>query len=119
MRQVREAIGVTLSVLCSNLRLSAASVHSSPEKVEEEGGLMVGLLQKKDWAKLLTEGVSELAMNILSRNHSDSMEITGELTHENVSVNKEVKADIRRMETVLKFFFFLSKIDTICQGQSY
>lgn len=106
--QVREAIGVTLSVLCSNLRLSAASVHSSPEKVEEEGGLMVGLLQKKDWAKLLTEGVSELAMNILSRNHSDSMEITGELTHENVSVNKEVKADIRRMETM--FHFLISSL---------
>ncbi|WOL13929.1 proteasome activator subunit 4 isoform X2 [Canna indica] len=104
--QVREAIGVTLAVLCSNLRLNAASVHPSSEKMDT--GSVAGLTRKEDSVNLLTEGVSELAINILSTNHSDSMDITGDLNLENVSINKEVKADVRRMETM--FHFLISSL---------
>lgn len=112
---MREAIGVTLSVICSNLRLNAHFVNRSSEKVDDSGSLIVGFPQE-DWAKLLTDGISVLAMSILNTNNFDSMDITGEFSLENGSTSKEVKDDVRRMETVLAFSFefkFTYKINLI------
>ncbi|XP_074569693.1 proteasome activator subunit 4 [Curcuma longa] len=99
--QVREAIGVTLSVLCSNLRLNATSMDPSFNKVDYVG--VLELPQKEAWINVLTEGVSELAVNILSTNHLESIEISGEETFENTSISKEANADVRQMETVFHF----------------
>lgn len=102
---MREAIGVTLSVLCSNLRLNATSMDPSFNKVDYVG--VLELPQKEAWINVLTEGVSELAVNILSTNHLESIEISGEETFENTSISKEANADVRQMETVCKFILFL------------
>ncbi|XP_072991036.1 proteasome activator subunit 4 [Typha latifolia] len=106
--QVREAIGVALAVLCSNLRLFA----SSGFKVLPEGAVrytnMVETPQKEDWAKLLTERTSELSINIQNANHYDKMESVEGSTHENGFRNTEAEADVKRMETM--FHFIISSL---------
>lgn len=105
---MREAIGVTLSVLCSNLRLNATLRDPSFNKVDYVG--VLEFPQKEAWINALTAGVSELAVNNLSTNHLESIEISGEETFENASISKEAKADVRQMETVCKLILFLEPL---------
>lgn len=92
LRQVREVIGITLSVLCSNLRLSAT--FGQTHSINYGDSRMVESPQRDDWATVLTDRASELAMNI------QSMESLADMADENGSINMEAQADVRRMETV-------------------
>lgn len=94
--QVREAIGCTLSVLCSNLRLFASFAHEHPENGMVES-------QRELWAGLLTERVSEVMINIQSANQLDIIEGRPDSIQENGHVNTEAQADVKRMETMFHF----------------
>ncbi|KAJ6818123.1 proteasome activator subunit 4 [Iris pallida] len=98
--QVREVIGVTLSVLCSNMRLFATFDHTHSE---EAGHCMGESPKSENWAQILIEEASKSASNIQSANHSEIMETTTDATHENGSINTEIEADLRRMETTFHF----------------
>ncbi|XP_039119734.1 proteasome activator subunit 4 isoform X1 [Dioscorea cayenensis subsp. rotundata] len=98
--QVREVIGITLSVLCSNLRLSAT--FGQTHSINYGDSRMVESPQRDDWATVLTDRASELAMNI------QSMESLADMADENGSINMEAQADVRRMETL--FHFIISSL---------
>lgn len=93
--QVREVIGVTLSVLCSNMRLFSISGHSH---VQEED--MVESLQREAWAKTIIEAASASAVNIQSANQFETMETATDINHENGCATTESQPDVKRMETV-------------------
>ncbi|OAY62697.1 Proteasome activator subunit 4, partial [Ananas comosus] len=100
--QVREAVGVMVSVLCSNMRLFATSGldHLSVGTVGD--AYMFGPPQKKNWAKSLTERASELSINIQNANLSDRMQ-SADSAHENGFTNAEAEADVKRMETLIRY----------------
>ncbi|CAL5362281.1 unnamed protein product [Camellia sinensis] len=68
--RVREAIGVTLFVLCSNIRL-----HTSFSDHHSDGGDDFKI-KERSWDQFLTERASELVTNIRNVSQSDKMEIS-------------------------------------------
>lgn len=97
--QVREAIGVTLSVLCSNIRLYASS---DPDQSHEGGNSNVNYqLKEGSWVKFLIERASDLVMNI--QNKSDNLETPPDVTDQNEHLKGDSKDDVKWMETVLIF----------------
>lgn len=92
VHQVRESIGVTLSVLCSNLRLHANFSDSNLH----EGNLKAG-----SWDKFLVERASELVANIQHASLSDNMEIAEGTSSEKGFSSGDSLDDVKWMETVL------------------
>eukprot|EP00262_Sarcandra_glabra_P003482 TRINITY_DN14214_c0_g1_i1.p1 TRINITY_DN14214_c0_g1~~TRINITY_DN14214_c0_g1_i1.p1 ORF type:complete len:1823 (-),score=279.41 TRINITY_DN14214_c0_g1_i1:199-5139(-) len=104
--QVREAIGVTLSVLCSNMRLFASCTLIHPH--EEGKDNVDDSLRKESWNQLLIERASKLAMNIQNVNQFDNMESPADLIRENGFPSSELQEDVRWMETM--FHFIISSL---------
>ncbi|OVA12326.1 Protein of unknown function DUF3437 [Macleaya cordata] len=101
--QVREAIGVTLSVLCSNIRLSTSF---NQNHFDEEGKSIVDYsLERGNWDQLLTQRASELAVNIQNAGQSDSLEA---LSRDNGFSDNESREDVKWMETM--FHFIISSL---------
>ena len=100
MGQVREAIGVTLSILCSNIRLhlSLAQDHLSDGAYAE----VVNLLKDENWVVLLTERASDVVTNIQKTSPSDNLETPTRTVPENDILNGDAQDDVKWMETVLK-----------------
>lgn len=99
MEQVREAIGVTLSILCSNIRL-----HSSfARDYSHEGGNsdVDNPLKEENWVLFLTERASDVVTNIQNASQSDNLEIPAQTTLQNGSLNGDTQDDVKWMETVL------------------
>ncbi|KAF6141358.1 hypothetical protein GIB67_008535 [Kingdonia uniflora] len=96
--QVREVIGVTLSVLCSNIRLceSFARDHSK----ESIGNV--------NWSQLLIEQASELALNLQNTYQEDHSDAQTDKSHENGVLHDEKQESIKWMETV--FHFIISSL---------
>ncbi|XP_062170630.1 proteasome activator subunit 4-like [Alnus glutinosa] len=104
--QVREAIGVTLSVLCSNIRLYASS---HPDHSHEGGNSDVNYQHKEgSWVKFLIERASELVMNIQNTSQSDNLETTTDARDQNGHLNGDSKDDVKWMETL--FHFIISSL---------
>ncbi|GLT53719.1 hypothetical protein SLA2020_269720 [Shorea laevis] len=102
--QVREAIGVTLSVLCSNIRLYASS---DPDQSHEGGNSNVNYqLKEGSWVKFLIERASDLVMNI--QNKSDNLETPPDATDQNEHLKGDSKDDVKWMETL--FHFIISSL---------
>ncbi|WOG97891.1 hypothetical protein DCAR_0417232 [Daucus carota subsp. sativus] len=93
--QVRESIGITLSVLCSNLRLHANFTNSN---LQEDGNLNAG-----SWDKFLVKRASELVANIQHALQADNMEIADGNGHANGFPNGGAQDDMKWMETVFHF----------------
>lgn len=102
---VREAIGVTLSVLCSNMRLFSISSHT---RVQEGDHEMIESPQRDDWAKIIIETGLTSAANIQSANQLEVLETATDVTHENGHANLESQTDVKRMETI--FHFIISSL---------
>lgn len=104
--QVREAIGLNLSVLSSNIRLyeSTAANHS----LEEETNNLYSRLKAQSWAQLLVERASELALRIQTASHSDSLETSTAMGLENGFLDSSSQDDIKQMETI--FHFIISSL---------
>ncbi|XP_059446423.1 proteasome activator subunit 4-like [Corylus avellana] len=104
--QVREAIGVTLSVLCSNIRLYASS---DLDHSHEGGNSNVNYqLKEGSWVQFLIERASELVMNIQNTSQSDNSEIPTDVRDQNGHLNGDSKDDVKWMETL--FHFIISSL---------
>ncbi|XP_042004596.1 proteasome activator subunit 4-like [Salvia splendens] len=103
--QVREAIGVTLSVLCSNLRLcpTCGSGH-----LQEVGASTSDISTTGSWDQYLVKRASELVIKIQSISASESLEIPTKPIKENGLSSEDSKDDIRWMETL--FHFIISSL---------
>ena len=98
MEQVREAIGVTLSVLCSNIQLYASASH---DHSNEGGNIDIkSRLEQRSWIQFLKGRSSEVLINIQRTNQSDSLE-TKRNTSQNGHLNGDSQDDVKWMETVL------------------
>ncbi|KAK9268815.1 hypothetical protein L1049_000579 [Liquidambar formosana] len=104
--QVRETIGVTLSVLCSNIRLytSFAPNHSHGGGNND----VVNQLKEGSWVQFLTDRAPEAVMNIQNASQSDNMETPTYLSSENGFSNGDSQDDIKWMETL--FHFIISSL---------
>ncbi|KAK4752662.1 hypothetical protein SAY87_021460 [Trapa incisa] len=93
--QVREAIGVTLSVLCANIRLYRSSCQdfSSDRENNTDGN---------NWVYYLSKRASELVVRIQSSARSNLMEESTEI-HPNGLTTGDLKDDIKWMETLFHF----------------
>lgn len=97
--QVREVIGVLLSVLCSNMRLYSICSHTHVQDGADHS--MVGSPHQENWAKIILETAITSAANIQSANQFQAMET--DITHENGHSKSESQTDDKRMETMLHF----------------
>ncbi|KAL8033297.1 hypothetical protein ABFX02_13G151400 [Erythranthe guttata] len=103
--QVREAIGVALSVLCSNLRLCASfgNDHS-----DESGASNADITPARSWDRYLVKRASELVTKIQNVSASEALEIPKEKLSENGMSSDHSKDDIKWMETL--FHFIISSL---------
>eukprot|EP00257_Ricinus_communis_P023552 XP_015583567.1 proteasome activator subunit 4 [Ricinus communis] len=109
--QVREAIGVTLSILCSNIRLhsSLAQNHSS----EGAKAQVDDQLKEENWVLVLTERASDVVTNIQKTSPADNLEIPTRTVPQNGSLNGDAQDDVKWMETLFHFI-----ISTLKSGRS-
>lgn len=97
--QVREAIGVTLSVVCSNIRLyESFDLDRSHESASKGFG---NQFNGRSWVLVLKERASEVVMNIQNTTQSDNLETPALINPENGHLNGDSQADVKWMETVL------------------
>ncbi|EOY11860.1 Proteasome activating protein 200 isoform 4 [Theobroma cacao] len=109
--QVREAIGVTLSVLCSNIRLHASS---SQDHSNDRGKTNINnQLKEENWVQLLTERASELVVNIQNSSLSDVIDTSTDISTKNGYQNGDSQDDVKWMETLFHFI-----ISTLKSGRS-
>ncbi|WZZ42425.1 hypothetical protein YC2023_038684 [Brassica napus] len=95
--QIREAIGVILSVLCSNIRLRMSYQQKHPS---EEGRTDVdSQLKEENWFKLISARASEAVTNIQQASISDSMDTSADVDME----NGDSLDDVKWMETLFHF----------------
>ncbi|XP_030510488.2 proteasome activator subunit 4 [Cannabis sativa] len=104
--QVREAIGVTLSVLCSNIQLYASVCHNHSQDGDENTDLD-SQLQQRSWIQFLKRRASEVVVNIQQSNQSDNSE-TKKNTIQNGHLNGDSQDDVKWMETL--FHFIISSL---------
>ncbi|XP_020109753.1 proteasome activator subunit 4-like isoform X2 [Ananas comosus] len=100
--KVRESVGTTLSIICSNMRLFALFGDKHLKEAAEDIN-MVEPPEKENWAKILMEGTFELSKNIIANLHTKA---NSDSSHG--IMNTAVEADIRRMETI--FHFIISSL---------
>lgn len=91
VKQVRESIGVTLSILCSNICL-----HTS-----FNGNQSYGKLEGGSWDKFLTEQASERVIKIQNTSQSDNSQMQTDTSTDNGVPNSHSQDDVKWMETVL------------------
>ncbi|KAJ7015442.1 hypothetical protein NC653_004671 [Populus alba x Populus x berolinensis] len=107
---VREAIGVTLSVLCSNIRLQLSSAHD----YSHEGGSEIdNQLKEEKWVFVLTNRASDVVKNIQNTSPADNLETDGHIALQNRSLNGDALDDVKWMETLFHFI-----ISTLKSGRS-
>lgn len=105
--QIREAIGVILSVLCSNVRLRMSYQQKHPS---EEGRTDVdSQLKEENWFKLISARASEAVTNIQQASISDSLDTSADVDMENAQSNGDSLDDVKWMETVLAVSTFLKE----------
>lgn len=96
--QVRESIGVTLSVLCSNIRLRM--FYGNNDSYADEEFKIGG----KSWDQYLIDRASELVVNVQLASHSDKMEtMQTDTSYENGTLNGNSQDDVKWMETLFHF----------------
>ncbi|GFQ02550.1 proteasome activator subunit 4 [Phtheirospermum japonicum] len=98
--QVREAIGVTLSVLCSNLRLCASFGN---DHLREGGPSSSGVKAAGCWDQYLVKRASELVTEIQNASAAETMEISTDKISENGMSIDNSKDHIKWMETLFHF----------------
>ena len=99
MGQVREAVGVLLSVLCSNIQLhrSFSAGHSEQRVISCEGED----LEDGSWIRLLLEQAAKRSVRILNTIQSDHIEVQSNVAPEN-GITNDSEEDVKWMETVME-----------------
>ncbi|KAB1215015.1 Proteasome activator subunit 4 [Morella rubra] len=103
--QVRETIGVTLSVLCSNIRLYVLSGHH----LSHDGAnndLNNQLME--DSIQILTKRTAQVLMNIQNTSLCANMETSMDISAPDVHLKGDSQDDVKWMETV--FHFIISSL---------
>ncbi|XP_057530197.1 proteasome activator subunit 4-like isoform X1 [Amaranthus tricolor] len=104
--QVREAVGVILCVLCSNVQLHRLYARSYPDL---SGSRSVGEeIAEGSWSQLLLDQATECAIRIQKTTHSDHIDADADVFQENRIPNDSVE-DVKRMETLFHFVIALLK----------
>ncbi|KAJ8754928.1 hypothetical protein K2173_015440 [Erythroxylum novogranatense] len=99
--QVREAIGITLSVLCSNIRLHSAFPHGySAEKGEST---MKNQLNEESWVPSLTKRATDLIPTIQNCSHLEIVDTQPSSSFQNGFLNGDAQDDVKWMETLFHF----------------
>ncbi|KFK38668.1 hypothetical protein AALP_AA3G144500 [Arabis alpina] len=99
--QIREAIGVIISVLSSNIRLRMSYRQEYPS---EEGRTDVdSRLEEENWFKLISTRASEAVTNIQQASISDSVDTSADVDMENAQSNGDSQDDVKWMETLFHF----------------
>ncbi|KNA18101.1 hypothetical protein SOVF_073840 isoform A [Spinacia oleracea] len=98
--QVREAVGVTLCVLCSNVQLHKlfASSYSDQRGSGGVGDEFFG----GSWSQLLSDQATERAIKIQNTTHSDHMDAGEDVVPEN-GITNDSEEDLKWMETLFHF----------------
>lgn len=99
--QVRESIGVTLSVICSNIRLHQS--FSCPSFSNGDTSDVHETLAVRNWDQYLVQEASELAMTIQNISPSDISEIPKDKMTDNKIPKDHARDDVNWIETVLYF----------------
>ncbi|KAK7305308.1 hypothetical protein VNO77_43212 [Canavalia gladiata] len=99
--QVREALGVTLSVLCSNIRLYHSSHHDNA--CDERNGNVDSLMKDESWVLFLTERAAEAVVNIQIATQSDKVVNPIDTSSQNGHLDGDSQDDMKWMETLLYF----------------
>ncbi|KZV14702.1 proteasome activator subunit 4 [Dorcoceras hygrometricum] len=103
--QVRESVGVTLSILCSNLRLHRTFGN---DHLPNAGARYADIGVAESWDQLLVKHASELVANIQNINALEALVIpTGKITENGLS-DGHFKDDLKWMETL--FHFMISSL---------
>lgn len=85
---------MTLSVVCSNIRLRASHPHDrSHEDVDVE-------LKEEKWVKLLIEHATQSVKNIHNSSHSFNLDTSKDTKIQNGHSNVDSEDDVKWMETV-------------------
>ncbi|CAA0832493.1 proteasome activating protein 200 [Striga hermonthica] len=107
--QVREAIGVTLSVLCSNLRLCASFGNEHLNAGVPSGSDV----KAAGWDQYLVQRATELVRKIQNVSASETLDMSTDNITQNGMSTGNTKDDIRWMETLFHFI-----ISTLKSGRS-
>ncbi|KAG5138566.1 hypothetical protein JHK82_023297 [Glycine max] len=99
--QVREALGVTLSILCSNIRLYHSSRHDNAQ--DERNDNVDSLMKDESWVPFLTERAAEAVVNIQIATQSDKVVNPVDSSSQNGHLDGDSQDDIKWMETLLYF----------------
>jgi proteasome activator subunit 4 len=91
--QVRESIGVTLSVLCSNICLHTSFSGNSSD----------GKIEGKRWDEFLIEHASERVIKIQNSNQSDNSQMQTDTSTDNGVQNTDSQDVVKWMETLFHF----------------
>ncbi|KAJ1393019.1 Proteasome activator Blm10, mid region, partial [Sesbania bispinosa] len=103
--QVREALGVTLSVLCSNIRLYHSSHHDNA--FDGRNNNVDNLMKDESWVQFLTERAAEAVVNIQIATQSDKAANPMDTSSQNGHVDGDSQDDMKWMETVKYFTSFV------------
>lgn len=99
--QVREALGVALSVLCSNIRLYHSSHRDNVG--DERTNNADSLMKDESWVHCLTERAAEAVVNIHIASQSDKAVNTIDTNSQNGHLDGDSQDDMKWMETLLYF----------------
>lgn len=95
---MRESIGLTLSVLCSNIRLN--ELCNQVQSHETQIGDPHKNMETGRWDQYLIDRASELVLNIQKSSQSDGADNSTDKVSENGTSNDQSKDDAKWMETV-------------------
>lgn len=98
LEQVRESIGVTLSVLCSNIRLQVSCNQAHPHEVGTSN--VNRKVEAGNWDHYLVERASELVVKIQSFSQSDTLDVQTDMISDNGVLTEQSHDDVKWMETV-------------------
>ncbi|XP_021740798.1 proteasome activator subunit 4-like [Chenopodium quinoa] len=98
--QVREAVGVTLCVLCSNVQLH--KLFASYGSAQRGSSGMEDDLFGGSWNQLLSDQATERAIRIQKTTHSDHMDSKEVVVPEN-GITNDSDEDVKWMETLFHF----------------
>lgn len=97
--QVRQVLGITLTILCSNVRLYHKSHHDSAN--DERQSNADNYLKDASWVQSLIGRAAEAVVNIQNATQSDKGANSMEINLENGRPDGDSQDDIKWMETVI------------------
>ena len=96
---MREGLGVTLSVLCSNIRLYRLSQDNN--SYDGRNSNIDSFLKDENWVQFLTERAVKAVVNIQNATQYDKVVNAMDTSPQNGHLSSDSQDDIKWTETVL------------------